>query len=50
MPPYTAAFLREIIAVTLDPGKYRLEGTTTTDEPAFAATPSYLTIDFHPNK
>ena len=47
---YAAAFekyLREIIAIDLKPGIYRVEANTLEDRPEFSVTPSYLQIEPH---
>ena len=38
---------REIIAVDLKPGIYRVEANTIEDRPEFSGTPSYLQIEWH---
>jgi hypothetical protein len=40
-------FLREIIAIDLKPGIYRVEANTLEDRPEFSGTPSYLQIEPH---
>ena len=40
-------FLREIIAIDLKPGIYRVEANTIEDRPEFTGTPSYLQIEPH---
>ena len=42
-------YLREIIAIDLKPGIYRVEANTIEDRPEFSGTPSYLQIEGHPN-
>jgi hypothetical protein len=42
-------YIREIIAVDLKPGIYRVEANTIEDRPEFSGTPSYLQIEPHPN-
>jgi hypothetical protein len=40
-------YLREIIAINLKPGIYRVEANTIEDRPEFSGTPSYLQIEWH---
>ncbi len=46
-PSGHGAFLREIIAIDLKPGIYRVEANTIEDRPEFSGTPSYLQIEPH---
>ncbi len=48
-PSGHGAFLREIIAIDLKPGIYRVEVNTIEDRPEFSGTPSYLQIEWHSN-
>lgn len=40
-------YRREIIAINLKPGLYRVEANTIEDRPEFSGTPSYLQIEGH---
>jgi hypothetical protein len=40
-------FLRQILAIDLKPGIYRVEASTIKDSPEFSGTPTYLQIEFH---
>ncbi|MGD0022638.1 MAG: DUF5625 family protein [Smithellaceae bacterium] len=42
-------YRREIIAINLKPGMYRVEVNTIEDRPEFSGTPSYLQIEGHPD-
>lgn len=40
-------YCREIIAINLKPGIYRIEANTIEDKPEFSGIPSYLQIEWH---
>jgi hypothetical protein len=42
-------YCREIIAIDLKPGIYKVEVNTIEDRPEFSGTPSYLRIGWHPD-